>query len=281
MGVCKVPLTTHPEKSLSCFDLGWQIRAFSQSLGNVLCRLEPCGDGFGGGKCSHLHTNFKDRNDMLVALDIETITLPGQGVTQAEIDKFLENYKPRHKKPETIEKHRQEALSKFTTKMNLRAGRVQIVAIGLGRVHPYNCELQDLESLVSEDPQELALFYVNYVEKTMGAKGFLGYNLEGFDLLHVCNLLDQHNLDSLLRAEKWSIIDLCSYPLQRKYKLKDICDSFGIRDEDEELNLMDGGDVQSVWDARNFDLLKSYVELDIVRLSKLYRSLSRIWRLYK
>lgn len=216
---------------------------------------------------------------MLVALDIETITPPGKGVTQADIDHFLENYTSKYKTQAAIEKHKALDLERFKTRKNLQAGSPQIIAVGLARIHPYNFHIEDLEACVSDSPKVLAEFYANYLEKTHSLQGFLGYNLEAFDLLHLCNALDEFGIDSLLKATKFGIVDPCVWPLQRKYKLKDICNAFRIKSEDENLNIMDGSDMAEAYEAGNYELIKSYCELDVWRVCRLFRSLSRMWRL--
>lgn len=218
---------------------------------------------------------------MLIAVDIETITEPGKEVTQAEIDAWNAAYTPskEYKKPETIEKHKQEDYQKWLNRTLLKTGRLKIVAIGLGRMHPYNFELQDLEAKVSNDPKELSDFFCNYVEHTHNAKGWLGYNVQLFDLLNICQLLDSQNADSLLKASKFGVVDPCKYPLETRYKLKDICRAFNIKSDDPELEYLDGSDVGKLWEVGNLDLLRRYCELDIIRVVKLTRALSRIYKL--
>lgn len=220
---------------------------------------------------------------MLIAVDIETIVEPGKGISQSEIEAWHKNYVPKkeYKKQETIDKHREADLEKWIKRQTLKAGRLKIIAMGLGRVHPFNFELQDVECLVSSNSKDIADFYCKYVEATHNAKGFLGYNVELFDLLHICQLLNEQNtpLDSMLKVTRYRVIDPCVYPLKFKYKLKDICRAFGIEHDDDELELLDGSDIQKLWDADNHEMIKRYCELDIFRVAKLTKALSRIWRL--
>lgn len=216
---------------------------------------------------------------MLIALDIETITPEGKGVTQGEIDHFLATYERKYKKPDVIEKHREEDLQKFILKKNLKAGVPQVIAVGLGRVHPYNGELQDPECRVSSNEKELIEFFLEYVEKTINAKAFLGFGMESFDMVHLCGLLERYDMAAILRPSKWGVVDPSNWPLNRRYKLKDICNAWGIKSKDEELNALDGGDVADLWDTGNHKRLQEYCALDVWRVARLYKALSRLWKL--
>lgn len=94
---------------------------------------------------------------MLIAVDIETIVEPGKGISQSEIEAWHENYVPKeeYKKQETIDKHREADLEKWIKRQTLKAGRLRIIAMGLGRVHPFNFELQDVECLVSSNSKDI------------------------------------------------------------------------------------------------------------------------------
>lgn len=205
-----------------------------------------------------------------IVLDIETVPVP----LSNELKEFLlKGYKPpsNYKDPEKIKAHRDEFIRDLDSSGGFKVYNQMPVSVAFASLDSEG-EL-DIESRITDDSEELAQFVHRYLTDA-GFYRLVGFNIKGFDIPHLCRLLSQHDLSFPRRLGKWDVVDLCEWPLDRKYKLKEACLAFDIP-----ISGMDGSDVAALWNTGKFREIEEYNREDVKITHQLYTKLSHVYHL--
>lgn len=205
-----------------------------------------------------------------VVIDIETV--PAE-LTEAQKKRYIEAYEPdaRLKDPEKIEEHKRKYMRSALDKYKFRIDGCRPISAALGIIH--NKDVSGIESKFSEDSSDIAPFIANYLNE-VGDFELVGFNLKRFDLPIIAKATSLADVEWKVKLGKWTIKDLCEWPLNNTYKLKDACLAFGI-----DIPEVNGEQVEEMFNSGKHKEIEHYNREDVRITGELFIALSRIYAL--
>lgn len=201
-----------------------------------------------------------------VVIDIETVTDP---VTVEDVQSFMEEYTPpaNYKTEEAIAKHRKktesEAIEKIRKERAFHILGKRMVSCALGIADINTGQVAQVESWQGDDLSIITHGIVAYLNQFKEYR-LIGWNHVNFDLPEVIKSFAKTRVRPRFRPLKWDVIDLCNKPFYRT-SLKDAVKAFGLGNPE-----LDGSAVASLYEAGDWETIKSYNEQDVVWTGQLY-----------
>lgn len=201
-----------------------------------------------------------------VVIDIETLVLPP---TAEEIEAFASNWKPpaNIKDPERIEARRQEAFANIPKAIEdekrFTLGGKRMICCALGTISRTGSGVTAIESYSGDDLGKITKGIVDYLDR-FDSYRLIGWNHRSFDLPEICKAFRQTGVRPRSRPGKWDLVDLMQFPFERK-GLKATAQAFGLEVMD-----VNGSDVQSLYDAGQWDKIREYNEHDVRITGEIY-----------
>lgn len=211
-----------------------------------------------------------------VVVDIETYSpMPSPN----QIEAFSNSWVPGDArwKEDTVERKRQEAVSRWIEKSALDITRAKVVSVALCQISDSG-KVFDLAGEASMDEKAVIEFFSEYLNELASGCRLVGFNLEAFDLPILCRGLYTHSFSLEFPIDRWGVLDLMKKPTRVSMPLKQYIKMFGI-ERDPEVEDVTGKEVAKLVERGELDKLLLYNKEDVRITAQLYVALTRMFQL--
>lgn len=213
-------------------------------------------------------------SNKIIILDLETVPRP---LGDTELQDYMASWKPKGNvsKPETIEKHREQAESDYIDKRWKKYYGSKIICAGLGLI--VDNEVSGIETYAGEDSEDITIKVCEYLSDC-APYTLVTYNGKRFDLPIFAYHVIKAKCD--LVAFSWHV-DLMEEMKNRMGStsggLKGACERLGI----EKKTGTDGSQVKDLFDTGKWAEIKEYQEDDVRMTGELAIALNKVFPLFR
>lgn len=208
-----------------------------------------------------------------VVFDIETVA---KEVSEEDEARFLDEWSApgNWKDEDKIAAKRARDLKKWKKDRQFEVGGARPISVAFGEIGHGSAITIDCEA--GDDEAKLAAWAGEWLNSLDCPFKFIGFNSGQFDIPILLSLLAKHGVTLNYKLGKWDSVDLLYFPLGRRGSLKTWCSVLGIEQADP---TMHGGKVSELYEAGEWDKIKTYNKDDVRITAELYIKLSKIFNI--